>query len=332
MLAIQAALTRGNQAAARHWGIIAVAFVIAVGGALDQLPRKTKVQIDNSFESDRAFVRTAESLLPRGTMVWQLPYQPFPEGGAVQQMEDYGPLRGYLNSTSLRWSYGAMKGRDANRWTRTVAGQPLPIQIDLAAESGFGAVYVDRRGYADRGEMTEIVLRERLGAPLVESGDHQLAIYRLQPTGSNPLSLEDVLAREIDAPIRFDGPTLDSGVASVSGLSAAEPWGRWTDGPVARIFLSRDLPPRFVLRIETAMALAPSVNVDIGVRVGEVIRYFRVPTTGSAIADVQFEIAAPSKSIEFLIPNPRAPKDLGMNDDARKLGIGLLSISIIPKP
>jgi len=332
MLAVQAAVTRGNRSAARRWGIIAVALAIAVGGALDQLPRKTNRQIDKSFESDRAFVRAAESFLPPGTMVWQLPYHPFPEGGPVQQMEDYGPLRGYLNSTSLRWSYGAMKGREANRWIRTVAGRPLPIQIDLAAQSGFGAVYVDRRAYADRGVMTETVLRARLGAPLVESADQLLAIYRLQPTGSTPLSLDDISARKVDTPIRFDGSALDSGVASMSGLSGAEPWGRWTDGPVARIVLSRDLPPRFVLRIETAMALPPSVNVDIGVRVGETTRHFRVPTTTPAIAEIEFEIAAPSKSIELLIPNPRSPTELGMNSDGRKLGIGLQSITIVPQP
>jgi phosphoglycerol transferase len=207
-------------------------------------------------------------------MVWQIPYQPFPESGAIVQMENYGPLRGYLNSTALRWSFGAMKGRDADRWMRAVAERPLGEQLQFAARSGFGAVYIDRRGFDDRGVAAEKVLQGKLGAPLAQSQDGMLAIYRMQPEGLRPLPLVDVLV-PIDTPIRFDAPVLGGLVARVSGVSGWEPWGRWSEGSSVRIALSRPLPPRFVLRIETAMALPPSVGVELPVRIAGVQHQFK---------------------------------------------------------
>ena len=310
-------------------GVAAGAAVLALVGVLDQTPRGYPEKVDPSFASDRAFVRAAEAALPAGTMVWQIPYQPFPESGATGQMEDYGTLRGYLNSTALRWSYGAMKGREADYWIRALADHPLAEQMDLAARSGFGAVYIDRRGFPDRGAAAEKALRAKLGPPLAESRDGLLAIYRLQPTGSRPLPVEAVLI-PFDTPIRFDEPVLSSLVSSVTGLTGWVPWGRWSEGPSVRIVLSRELPLRFVLRLETAMALPPSVGVDLTARVAGVQRRFKVGER-ETVVEIPFELAKPGKQIELLVPDPRTPRELGMNDDTRKLGIGLRSITILPQ-
>lgn len=308
--------------------LAAIGAVLAIAGVLDQTPVGAPPQEDGSFESDRDFVRAAEVRLPLGTMVWQLPYQPFPESYWVHHMALYGPLRGYLNSTALRWSYGAMKGRDADRWIHALADRPLEVQLGLAARSGFGAIYVDRRGFVDGAHAAERLLRDRLGPPLVESKDGELAMYRLEPTGTSPLPLGDVQF-PIDSPIRFDEAELTGLVKQVAGISGFEPWGRWTVGPAIKVELSRNLPLHFVLRIETATALGPSVGTPLTARVGNVERHFIVGS-GSSVVELPFDHTTATSAIEIDIPDPRSPRELGMNTDERKLGIGLRSITVLP--
>jgi phosphoglycerol transferase len=310
------------------FAVAAIALVLV--GGLDQTPRTYNTQPDPSFASDRKFVRDAESNLPRGTMVWQLPYLPFPEARSVYRLEDYGPFRGYLNSDSLRWSYGAMKGRDADRWIHALATRPMDKQLELAAQSGFGAVYVDRRGFSDQGVAVETALRARLGEPIVQSPDRMLALYRLPVAGVTPAPLASVLG-PIDTPVRFDVPVMSELVSTVTGISVREPWGRWTDGPLVTIVFSRELPLRFVLRIETAMALPTSVGVDLVARAGGVEHPFRVGAGGTTV-ELPFATSTPTNVLELVVPNPRSPRELGINADGRMLGIGLKAITILPQP
>ena len=75
-----------------------------------------------------------QARLPHGASVFQLPYVPFPEGipqtpvggPLATYATKYEPLRGYLHSSTLRWSYGAMKGR-SDDWAAQLAGQPLSL-------------------------------------------------------------------------------------------------------------------------------------------------------------------------------------------------------------
>ena len=323
----RACRVRETQSSGR-WAI-ACAAVLLVIGANDQIPRRPGGSSDAVVASDRTFVQELESKLPPGTAVLQMPYQPYPEATAVQSMENYGPLRGYLFSRTLRWSYGAMRGREGDLWLRALFDHPIAEQLDLASRSGFGAVYVDRRGYADGGTNVEAALRKRLGAPIAESSDRLLVAYRMEAAGSSPLPLERVLL-PIETPIGFDRLTLPGIVAHIAGFSGWEPWGRWTDGKVARIQLARALPSDFTLHIETAMALPSSVGTDLTIRIGNDERLFQVGS-GPTQRDVSFHLNPPASAIEILIPTPRSPAELGMSTDARKLGIGLKSITIEPR-
>lgn len=311
----------------RRWTIGCAAVLLAIG-AFDQIPEQRGVPSDATVASDRAFVRELESRLPPGSAVLQLPYEPFPESAGVQRMENYGPLRGYLFSRTLRWSYGTMRGREGDLWLRALLEHPVAELLTLASRSGFGAVYVDRRGYADSGATLEMELSENLGKPIAESADRQLVAYRMVATGSSPLPLERILL-PIDTPIRFDRYTLSGLVRRTSGISGWEPWGRWTDGDVARIEVARDLPSDFTLHIETAMALPPSAASDLTIRIGSDERSFRVGT-GPTQRDIPFHLRTPASVIEILVPAPRSPADLGMSTDMRRLGIGLKSITILP--
>ncbi|HUF80600.1 MAG TPA: sugar translocase, partial [Burkholderiales bacterium] len=137
-----------------------------------------------AFEADRRFVREVEGLLPRGALVYQLPYHPYPEAGPRHALKDYGLFRGYLHSESLRWSYGSMKGREADAWLRSIAALPLDRHLGAVAGKGYEAVYVDRRGFADRGAQLESGLKSVLGPPAVVSADGHLAVYRIDAAKS----------------------------------------------------------------------------------------------------------------------------------------------------
>jgi hypothetical protein len=86
-----------------------------------------------------------------------------------------------------------------------------------------------------------------------------------------------------------------------------------------------------VLRIETAVAFPPSVGVDLVARVGQVQHSFRVGA-GPGVVDIPFEAPLAGRTIEILIPAPRSPSELGISADGRRLGIGLKSITVLPRP
>jgi hypothetical protein len=146
------------------------------------------------WRSDATFVRQIETRMPRGAAIFELPYVPFPEGyGSISTSisapnttfdTTYELGRGYIHSKSLRWSYGAMKGRAAD-WQGQLAAKPLYLSLAAAAEDGFQGLWVDPHGYATK-------LRKRL-APLLEkllgvaplfSPAHDLLFFDLRPFAS----------------------------------------------------------------------------------------------------------------------------------------------------
>jgi hypothetical protein len=136
-----------NRARLLHFAAAAVMFA----GLWDITPTGLAAprEVLASVESDRNFIRSIEADVPRGSMIYQLPYHPFPEYGDSNKMLDYDPFRGYLYSDHLRWSYGAMRGRPADEWQKQVASLPVSQMLITLAEAGFQGIYIDRNGYAD---------------------------------------------------------------------------------------------------------------------------------------------------------------------------------------
>ena len=147
------------------WGVLGVLLWI---GVLDQSPHfhvSAFKTLRREYREDGIFFRKVESVMPKGAMIFQLPYVSFPEGGVVQHMEDYSHFRGYLHTHDLRWSYGAIKNGPGDMWQQHVTALPPDEFIRQIAMSGFGGVYLDRDGYADGGLAMEGSLRQILGPP-----------------------------------------------------------------------------------------------------------------------------------------------------------------------
>lgn len=95
-------------------------------------------------------------------------------------MFDYDLLRGYLHSRHLAWSYGAVRGREAEVWQSMIAEKPPPELLEALALSGFSGLYLDRYGYPDRAAKLEGELSVVLGSPPFESNNRRLSFFDLR--------------------------------------------------------------------------------------------------------------------------------------------------------
>jgi len=160
---------------------VALAIIVIVG-ILDQtsdsfVPAYSRTKAD--FTNDEAFVSAINERLPSQAMIFQLPYTSFPEGAASNLMTDYELFRGYLHSHNLRWSYGAMKGRDGDTWLQQTSARPIPEMLDTLAYAGFSGIYIDRLGYRDEGSALEGELKGLIHQEPLVSNDKRLAFFDL---------------------------------------------------------------------------------------------------------------------------------------------------------
>ncbi len=194
-------------------GWIGLALVLALGVA-DQtsdrfIPEYAVLAAD--YRSDHAFVTQIQHRLSRSAAVLQLPYEPFPEPPRAAGREGvYDPFRAYLNSTTLRWSYGQVKGRPADWQSRLEVSKPQRW-LAAATVAGFSGVYVDRRGFDDGGQAIEAKLGRLVGRPLLVSRDARLAFFDVRQLGrrirglNTPHSLQAARTALLDPPRIFPG-------------------------------------------------------------------------------------------------------------------------------
>jgi phosphoglycerol transferase len=158
--------------------------LILVLGILDQTNRDfvpAYASAEQVFKHDAEFVGRIERILPAGSPVFQLPYMHFPEAGiGPGQMQDYDHFRGYLHSRSLRWSYGAIHGREWDAWQATVGKKPLEEMLPLIAAGGFEGIWLDRGGYADSGAQAEATLLRLLNVEPVRSSNGRWLFFDLR--------------------------------------------------------------------------------------------------------------------------------------------------------
>lgn len=131
------------------------------------------------YTNDANFVKQIEANLPKDSMIFQLPYANFPEYTSVQRIGEYELLKGYLHSNTLRWSYGAMKGREGALWQKHVAAEPLNEMVNTLALAGFNGIYLDRYGYVDEGAEIESKLANILETKPLISSNNRLAFYSM---------------------------------------------------------------------------------------------------------------------------------------------------------
>ena len=157
--------------------------VLLALGLLDQTPIDTVRPYASTraeFTGDAGFVRQIETSLPPRSMIFELPYVGFPEGGRVNQTHSYDLLRPSLHSQQLRWSFPTMHGRDGEVWqSETAAEEPGEMVANLA-QVGFAGIVIDRAGYPDAPSKLELTLQGLLDAPPLLSPSRRFAFFDLR--------------------------------------------------------------------------------------------------------------------------------------------------------
>lgn len=187
---LDGACGRIEAASRRRLATWAVALVATLLGLFDQVPpgvaRPPHARNETQYHADAALARELESFLPEGAMIFQLPYVPFPHTPSVHRMFVYDHFRVHLHSEDLRWSFGAMAGRDADGWQRRVSSEPLGALVQAVAEKGFAGIYVDRFAYPDDGAALLEELTALTSTPAVVSDDERRVFFALGDGSGRP--------------------------------------------------------------------------------------------------------------------------------------------------
>jgi phosphoglycerol transferase len=353
MLLIQQSLAR--EWARRHFVLVpaAVAGTLCLFALWDQTTPPCVPCLraaSNGFRSDELFVADIEKQVPKGSAIYQLPYVAFPEVPPVNQLGNYDPGREFLGSTTLKWSWGGVKGRAGDMFFRALSTTPMKQQIEVARRLCFSGVTVDRRGYADGGVAVEAQLLQILGKPPVLTGANKQQIFfdliddkHTSCTLKQGISSEEIMARAgliadesgvkyhatLADGINFSHDGTPSFLASMNGLSVVESWGRWTDAsvdPVLSMRFAQPLPPRFILHLRTR-GFGPNAGRPAQVVVGNEIQTF-TPTVQPGDYSLSFTNSKGTDLITIKPADPISPNDLGVSADGRKLGLGMDTLSI----
>ena len=314
-------------------GVVAV-FVAAVG-IYDQtsvLDAPDHAAVAAAWKTNDRFAATMQDRLPAGTKILQLPYMSYPENGSVQGLGDYDLFTGYLHTKGLRWSYGAVRGRLSD-WHG--AHQALaPDQLaTAAAAAGFGAVYLDRIGFADGGAATAAAL-DRLAGPGASglSADRRLQFFDLRPAAARLAQSTTRAERAQVAQALLYPVALGFGDGfSYSELAGQTPF-RWA-GPDARLTLESSLEGRGDVRFAAELfggGAAPSTvtltlpdgsrrsvrvtdkgrTVSFALRLGEGDSTLRLQTAGPAaphppdnVRDLRLRVQGPRIEYPALQPS-----------------------------
>ena len=138
------------------------------------------------YISDKVFIaQIEESVYTKNskTLVAQFPYISFPESGGKYNMRDYEQVQGYLHSEKLHWSFGSVRGREADAWWKDLIQKPIQAQVQTLQEAGFSGVMINRNGYKDNGALIEEKLSRFLQIDPMISDNKKLSFFKFDPTG-----------------------------------------------------------------------------------------------------------------------------------------------------
>jgi phosphoglycerol transferase len=157
--------------------------LIAAVALFDQLPRRDlefEAFEKTLYEGDARMAAELESAMPGGA-IFQLPLADYPEGRPVGPLEPYELLRFYVHSKTLRFSYGAHKGRGDDAWQREILALPWPEAFARLRELGFSAIAVYGRAYPDRGAALVAAIEAAGGGPTFSLPPQAIRVILLPP-------------------------------------------------------------------------------------------------------------------------------------------------------
>jgi hypothetical protein len=305
---------------ARLLAAIGLAAVVVVG-VLDQVPDPTLPRAGAEsaldFESDRAYFAAVEAAVPEDAMIYQFPYRPFPEQGPTYLSTDYDLSRPFLNTERVRWSYGGMKGREAE-WQRQLVDRPVPEVLDDLVAVGYAGLLVDRLGYADHGAAFEHDIQAVLGSPPMVDRSGRWAFYDLAPYVAAATARLGRSALDARRQQLLAAPWLDR-----TGCSVQEGTGEaaftWCGRDGSLLVTSESFPRRVRL---TGSARAPVGPATLDLRTPDGPLHLRIGPDPTPI-DVTVDLDRRVTSLPF-----RSDARKVVSADARDLYIQLIDMQV----
>ena len=159
-------------------GIVMIAFV----GVYDQtIVYQANPHQQQKLAMTQEFVKEIEKKVDKEALIFQLPYVDWPSGG------NYRMFAGYLESDTLRWSFGSMQGREEAIWQMQTATPEFGVEkmITELSENGYNGIYLDKVVYVNKyGEEATNQLCEELTENLafepIISGDEELYFWKIK--------------------------------------------------------------------------------------------------------------------------------------------------------
>lgn len=145
-------VTRLESRAARAAMVAALALgLIFVVWDQVPLPLVPRSAVKPEWAALGTYVGEIQGRLGRGGSVFELPYQVYPENPVVGKMRGGDNVLPYLRSSGIRWSYGAITGREVAAWQLRVSALAPAAMVAELKRAGFDGIWVDRYGYRDNG-------------------------------------------------------------------------------------------------------------------------------------------------------------------------------------
>jgi phosphoglycerol transferase len=79
----------------------------------------------------------------------------------------------------LHWSYGAIRGREVEKWQSSLAPLPPRELVAQLKDKGFAGLYINRRGHVNNAAALERDLERLLRQKPLVSADRELSFFRL---------------------------------------------------------------------------------------------------------------------------------------------------------
>lgn len=120
-------------------------------------------------------------------------------------------------------------------------------------------------------------------------------------------------------------------ISKAQGLSGAESWGTWSEGPKVTFEFIAPLPKGFSICLNVAGVFGPNMGRDFVATVGNSVRKFQ--SKGWVAEEITIPFINPTASNTFTIdiPQPTAPASLtGGVGDPRLLGLAFVGLEVIP--
>lgn len=153
--------------------------VILLVGLYDQTA--TFVNPDfSTIDSDIMVVKEIEHNMPADSMIFQIPCLNWPSWGG------YSSFLGYVNSDTLRWSFGAAQNRVESDWQQYVSHlSDEERMVDTLLEAGYSGIYFNKNLYSsfcggdDQTQAKIEQLNSVLGEPTVVSENGNICFWSL---------------------------------------------------------------------------------------------------------------------------------------------------------